>query len=64
MVYRVYIDVMSIELLQIKTMDMRIRNIDPELSRRFRALCTLEGKTLGQYLTELMEKELERLGKL
>jgi len=47
-------------------MDMRIINIDPNLSKRFKALCMLEGKTLGQYLTELMEKELEqqRLGKL
>ena len=45
-----------------RAMDMRIRNIDGNLSRRFKALCQLEGKTLGQYLTELMEKELERKG--
>ena len=62
--YAVYIAYMSIELLPSVSMDMRIKGIDPELSRRFRALCILEGKTLGVYLTELMEKELGRLGKL
>ena len=41
-------------------MEMRITNINENLSRRFKALCQLEGKTLGQYLTELMEQELER----
>jgi len=45
-------------------MDMRIRSIAPELSRRFKALCQLEGKTLGQYLMELMKRELELKGKL
>ena len=43
-------------------MDMRIMNIDEGLSRRFKALCQLEAKTLGQYLTELMEKELVAKG--
>ena len=43
-------------------MDMRNRNIDPDLSRRFKALCQLEAKTLGQYLCELMEKELADRG--
>ena len=36
------------------SMDMRIRHIDPDVSRRFKALCQLEGKTLGEKLTELM----------
>ena len=39
---------------------MRIRSIDPEVSRRFKALCQLEGKTLGQKLTELMVAEIKR----
>ena len=43
-----------------KIMDMRIRNIPEDVSRRFRALCLLEGKTLGQKLIELMEAELDR----
>ena len=43
-------------------MDMRIINIDENLSRRFKALCQLQGKTLGEYLSELMEKELEAKG--
>ncbi len=51
-----------IDTVKGKTMDMRIRNIEPELSRRFKALCQLEAKTLGQYLTELMEKELVARG--
>jgi len=51
-----------IDTVKGKTMDMRIRNIEPKLSRRFKALCQLEAKTLGQYLTELMEKELVARG--
>ena len=43
-------------------MEMRIKNIDPLLSRRFHALCKLEGKTLGRYLTELMQRELDCKG--
>ncbi len=57
----VYIGIMAV-LKDTKRMDMRIRDIDPELSKRFKALCMLEGKTLGNYLTMLMEKELVRKG--
>ena len=45
-----------------RKMEMRITNIDENLSRRFKALCQLEGKTLGEKLTELMEKEVEKSG--
>ena len=41
---------------------MRIRNIDEDVSRRFKALCQLEGKTLGEKLTELMNSELKKKG--
>jgi len=45
-----------------RVMEMRITNIDENLSRRFKALCQLQGKTLGEYLTELIKKELEAKG--
>jgi len=57
-VYNDNIDIISHN----KKMDMRIRDIDPVLSKRFKALCLLEEKTLGQYLTELMEREIEEKG--
>ena len=43
-------------------MDMRIRNIDPTLSAQFKALCTLEGKTLGEKLSEMMREMVARAG--
>ena len=41
---------------------MRITNIDEDLSRRFRALCLMEKKTLGAKLTEMIERELQKKG--
>ena len=41
---------------------MRVRNIDPLLSRRFKALCQLEGKTLSEGLTELMTEAVKKAG--
>ena len=43
-------------------MDMRIRNIDPSLSAQFKALCTLEHKTLGEKLSEMMRELVVRAG--
>ena len=62
-VHMVYIyDMVRTE--QTKVMDMRIRDIDPDLSRRFKALASLEGKSLRSKIIELMEREVEEKGGL
>ena len=57
----VYIDLMATAVRQ-RAMEMRITNIDEDLSRRFRALCLMEKKTLGAKLTEMIERELQKKG--
>jgi hypothetical protein len=43
-------------------MDMRIRDVDPDLSRKFRAYCQYQGRTLGDMLMELMRERLKQAG--
>ena len=43
-------------------MDMRIRDIDPELHRRFRILCAMESKSQNRKLKELIEQAVEKAG--
>ena len=40
---------------------MRIRNIDPQLHRKFRILCAMEGKSQNQKLKELIEQAVEKV---
>ncbi len=35
-----------------------IRDVDPELHRKFKAKAALEGKTIREYIIELMKKEV------
>ncbi len=42
---------------------MNLRGVDPDLKRRFRALCMERGKTMTDEMQRLMAEELRRAGK-
>ena len=50
-----YIDIMETKMLK-EAMDMRIRDLDPELIRRFKILCLMEKKNQTEKIRELIEK--------